>query len=60
MKIVVKYITNEINKKFLEEFLKNNEESTDKQENKLLKETKRIYDIIERKEIRINETLEID
>lgn len=60
MKIVVKYITEENNKRFLDEFLKNNEESTDKQENKLIKETKRIYDIIERKEIRINETLEID
>ncbi len=60
MKIVVKYITDENNKKFLEELSKNNEESTDKQENKLLKETMRIYDIIERKEIRINETLEID
>ncbi len=60
MKIVVKYITDENNKKFLEELSKNNEESTDKQENKLLNETMRIYDIIERKEIRINETLEID
>ncbi len=60
MKIVVKYITDENNKKFLEELSKNNEESTDKQENKLLKETMRIYDIIERKEIRINETLEIE
>ena len=60
MKIVVKYITDENNKKYLEELSKNNEESTDKQENKLLKETMRIYDIIERKEIRINETLEIE
>ena len=60
MKTIIKYFTDDEKKQYLEEYLIHKDDSNEIKENRLVRDIKRMYDMIETKEIRIYKQLEFE
>ena len=60
MKTIIKYFTYDEKKQYLEEYLIHKDDSNEIRENRLVRDIKRMYDMIETKEIRIYMQLEFE